>query len=51
MIDDIHSFIATTYNSQSRRVESAHVDAESVMTSMKASFGSTGIMLTLSPPG
>ena len=51
LFDAIHSFIATTYNSQSHRVESAHADAESVMKSMKASFGSIGIMLTLSPPG
>ena len=51
LFNAIHDYIATTYNANSHRVESAHADAESSMKSMRASFGSIGIVLTLSPPG
>jgi hypothetical protein len=46
-----HSFIGSVYNAHSHRCESAHAVAESVMKSMKAQFGSIGIILSLSSPG
>jgi len=51
LFDAIHNFISTVYNAKSYRCDSAHADAEGVMKSMKAQFGSIGITLTLSPPG
>ena len=51
LFEAIHSLIASTYNARSHRVVNAHADAESVMKSMTAIFGSVGISLTLSPPG
>ena len=51
LFEAIHSFIASTYNARSYRVKSVHADAEGVMKSMRAIFGSIGIVLTLSPPG
>jgi hypothetical protein len=51
LFESIHKFIATTYNARSHRVVKASADAEGVMKSMTAIFGSIGIILTLSPPG
>jgi hypothetical protein len=51
LFEAVHTFIATTYNARSHRVVKAHADAEGVMKSMTAVFGSIGIVLTLSPPG
>jgi hypothetical protein len=47
----MYDYIATTYNAKGHRVEVAHADAEGVLKSMQANFGSIGIVLTLSPPG
>jgi hypothetical protein len=51
LFDALYSYIATTYNAKGHKVVVAHADAESVMKSMRANFGSIGITLTLSPPG
>jgi hypothetical protein len=51
LFEAVHTFIATTYNARSYRVVKANADAEGVMKSMTAVFGSIGIVLTLSPPG
>ena len=51
LFEAVHAFIASVYNARSHRVVLAHADAENVMKSMKAVFGSVGITLTLSPPG
>jgi hypothetical protein len=51
LFNALYSYIATTYNAKGHKVVVAHADAESVMKSMRANFGSIGITLTLSPPG
>jgi hypothetical protein len=51
LFDALYHYISTTYNAHAHKVVAAHADAESVMKSMRANFGSIGISLTLSPPG
>jgi hypothetical protein len=51
LFNAMYDYIATTYNAKGHRVEVAHADAEGVLKSMQANFGSIGIVLTLSPPG
>ena len=51
LFNALYSYISSTYNAHAHKVESIHADAESVMKSMRAHFGSIGITLTLSPPG
>ena len=51
LFNALYSYISTTYNAHAHKVESIHADAESVMKSMRAHFGTIGITLTLSPPG
>ena len=51
LFNAVYSYISTTYNAVGHKVVTAHADAESVMKSMRAHFGSIGVTLTLSPPG
>jgi hypothetical protein len=51
LFGSLHAYIATAHNARIHRVVLAHANAESVMKSMTAVFGTIGVILTLSPPG